>query len=447
MKICVNTQTPLVRFNLSVEEFNKKYGGLPLPINLKLLSEDKDFVFSPGGVTRMVYPLLRELVNKEGEVHWVSLNPSFPLEAKIDKIVLHPITLPNEKLKGYGLFKESLWKAFHGLSEGNLIDLLWQREYSDYTYYNRLSSEKMLNLDKIYNFDFFYIHDFQQLPVGHMLHTVKRKIFRWHIPFDESSIPEEWKDFLSLYLNSYDAVIVSCKGYLKTLDLLGYNGKAYYIYPYLDPSHYNEPNELEVKLFKERFGIDDKDRVILVVARLDPMKGQDRVIKALRKVSKDFPNLKLLLVGNGSFSSSKQGIGLSKAEIWLSYLKDLAKDLKVIFTGYLSQRELNVAYYISEFTILPSIKEGFGLVVIESWLFKKPVIVSKRAGIAEIINEGENGFLFDPEDLDTLVDKMKDLLSNPEKVKRMGEKGFQTSKRCLIEEGIKEEVRLIESLI
>ncbi|MEM4311551.1 MAG: glycosyltransferase family 4 protein [Nitrososphaerales archaeon] len=446
LKICVNTQTPLLKFNLN-SNLEKTLKALPKPLDLTLLKENRDYNFSPGGVTRMVFPLLKELTYKGllKDTHWVSLNPFGPTKVIVDGITLNHISLPSEKLKGYGITKEFIWKTFHGLTQdlGPITQIFWQDEFSDFTFYNRLSAERILKLDRKHDFDLFYIHDFQQLAVGHMLHTLKPKIFRWHIPFDESSVPEEWRDFLSLYFNSYDAIIVSCKKYIKTLHHLGYNGKAYYAYPYIDSSPYVKPTKQELNNFCEKLKIDKEDKVILVVARLDPMKGQDRVIRALREVIKDFPEVKLLLIGNGSFSSSKQGIGLSKAERWLNHLKNLAKELeiedKVIFTGYVSQRELNAAYYRCDLTILPSIKEGFGLVVIEGWLFKKPAIVSVKAGIAELINEGENGLLFNPEDEEALAYKISYLLNNPKKARILGNKGYDTSKKCLIDEGVKVE--------
>jgi glycosyltransferase involved in cell wall biosynthesis len=181
------------------------------------------------------------------------------------------------------------------------------------------------------------------------------------------------------------------------------------------------------------------------------MKGQDRVIRAMVKVVGDIPNVKLILVGNGSFSSSKQGIGLSKADRWLNELCTLVKRLgmedRVVFTGHLSQRQLNAAYERCDLTILPSIREGFGLVVIESWLYGKPTIVSSKAGIAELVEEGRNGLLFDPDDLLTLAEKISDLLSDPNRARILGKNGFATSKKCLIDQGVKAESEVILGLI
>jgi glycosyltransferase involved in cell wall biosynthesis len=402
----------------------------------------------------MVFPLLRLMKSRGviGSAHWVSLNSKGPERVVIDGITLYHVFLGAEKMKGYGYTKEVIWNALHGILQNpaSISQILWQDEFSDYSYYNRLSSELIMKLDRAYDFDLFYIHDFQQLPVGHMLHTLKPKIFRWHIPFDESMIPREWRGFLSTYLNSYDEIIVSSKKYLRSLNSFGYTGRASYVYPYVDPSSYVSPSKEEVEQYCQRFGIKKHHKVVLVVARLDPMKGQDKVIEAIAKVSKNVPEVKLVLVGNGSFSSSKNGVGLSKADKWFYQLKTLAKKLeleeRVVFTGHLSQSELNAAYVRSDVTVLPSVREGFGLVVIESWLFHKPTILTKRAGISELVEDGRNGLLFDPEDTNSLAENISLLLLEPERARILGENGFLSSKQCTIEQGLKAESEVIIGL-
>lgn len=455
VKICVNTQTPVMKFSLPDDKIQGNSDQHLAPVVLGELVEGRDFQFTPGGVTRMVLPLLERMISAKiiDDAHWVSLNPKGPREVKMDGITLHNILLESDRLKGYGDTKEAMWRTLHGLPTGPEppSQIFWKDEFSDFTYYNRISAERIMQMDKIFDFDLFYIHDFQQLPVGHMLNTLKPKIFRWHIPFDESAIPSEWAEFLTTYLNSYDSIIMSCKRYMRALEKFGYIGKSHYVYPYIDPSQYGEPTENEVADLQRWTGISDGDRVVLVVARLDPMKGQDRAIKAMAMVVKDIPNAKLVLVGNGSFSSSKQGIGLSKADRWLEELRQLSRRLgieeHVIFAGHLEQAQLNAAYKRADLTVLPSVKEGFGLVVIESWLYKKPTIITTTAGIAELIENGHNGVLFDPEDTEGLAGKVSEILLNPLYAEKLGKNGFFTSRGCLIDRGVKDESEIMLGLI
>jgi glycosyltransferase involved in cell wall biosynthesis len=403
----------------------------------------------------MVYPLIREMIRRRmfGKAHWVSLNSQAPDEVSADNITLHHIKLEPDKVTGYGYTKEVIWNVLHGTGqEATSPDgVLWQDEYPAFVFYNRLTAEQILKLDHENDFDVFYIHDFQQLPIGHMLHSPKPCIFRWHIPFDESMIPLEWKGFLSTYLNSYDVIIVSCKKYLDSLRSFGYTGNAKCIRPYLDINSYSKPTGAQMDELCHNLNIHDDDRIILTVARLDPMKGQDRVIKAISEVRRDFPDAKLLLVGNGSFSSSKSGLGLNKAEGWREELRRISGELllkdNVIFAGHLNEKQLCAAYERCDMTVLPSIREGFGLVVVESWLFKKPAIVSSRAGIAEMIKDGENGITFDTNCPLSLAEKITSLLRNPSLGRTIGENGFATSRNCSMEYGVKEESEVIGELM
>jgi len=240
-------------------------------------------------------------------------------------------------------------------------------------------------------------------------------------------------------LESYDAVIVSCRKYAKSLSSAGFKGKVYQIYPHVDEQmHKGRVPTSMVGQFCEKFGIKGDDLVILVVARLDPIKGQDVAIKAMPSILKRFPTAKLVLAGDGSFSSSRRGgLGLPKGARWLDKLEGLAKRLGVgdnlIFTRYLTRDELRAAYSRANVVVLPSKLEGFGLVVIEGWLYKKPVVVSSRAGVAELVMDGENGYTFNPGEPGELASKIMTLFSKPERASEVGERGFQTAKTCFLE--------------
>ena len=422
-------------------------------LDLPSLKEGEDFEYSPGGVTRMVLPLLIHMM-KNGladSAHWVCLNPEAPATVKVNGITIHHVNLMRNRRVGYGLTKDFIWRVFHGLSRSTEQDLLWADNFVDYTFYNRISAELIRNLDALEDFDLFYVHDFQQLPVGRMLQTLKPKILRWHIPFEESTIPSDWSSFLSTYLNSYDAIIVSCRKYLDALKSLGHKGESFYVYPYIDHNAYTKPTEQDLSELKRRLRLRGDEKVILLVARLDPMKGQDAVIKAMPLVLRDVREVRLVIIGDGSFSGSKRGLGLSKSEKWLMELRNLTKTLgmedNVIFAGYLRQELLNAAYETCDMSILPSRQEGFGLVVVESWLYKKPTLVSKEAGIAELVDDGRNGLLVDPMDPAVIAEKISTVLTDQRLADSLGENGHLTSRKCQIDEGLRAEWEIINKLV
>jgi glycosyltransferase involved in cell wall biosynthesis len=451
LSICINTQTPLVQFLTPAEGTRPGDGGRG-PTNLADLREGVDYRFSPGGVTRMVYPLVRRLLHEKviREAHWVALNPHAPPTVRTEELTLHNVTIPGERMAGYSKVKEAIWGRIHELNPVEEHDeLFWSEAFSEYAYYNRMTAELIGKLDAELDFDVFYIHDFQQLAVGHMLGTLKPKIFRWHIPFDASTIPEKWRAMLSTYLGSYDVLVVSAQSYAKSVRALRPKGKIIRLYPYVDPDDYSRPEKEKVAEVSLRFGVTPEDEVALVVGRMDPMKGQDLAIAAFATLAPKYPHLKLVLVGNGSFSGSAAGLGLSKSGVWRTHLESLVAGRglagRVVFTGHLGQVELDCLYERSRFTLMPSVREGFGLVAVESWLHGRPVIVTERAGIAELIRDGVNALLFDPDDPAALVRQMNRLLGDRSGAlrTRLVRNGRTTAKKCSIDAAEKAESEML----
>ncbi len=451
LSICINTQTPLV-------QFLRPPGGQRLDsaardvTDLATLREGVDYRYSPGGVTRMVYPLVRRLLknNVLSDAHWVALNPHAPPTVRMGHLTLHNVEIESERMAGYGKVKEAIWGRIHEIdATEHHDDLFWSEAFSEYSYYNRHTAELIRRLDQEYDFDVFYVHDFQQIPVGHMLGTMKPKIFRWHIPFDASVIPDEWRALLTTYLDNYDVIVVSAARYAESLGAFGPKGKVLHLYPYVDPDDYSRPAREAIAATSERIGLLSSDVVALLVGRMDPIKGQDLAIDAFASLAKRYPHLKLVLVGNGSFSGSGAGLGLSKSTTWRTQLEGLVQraglEDRVVFTGHLPQNELDCLYERSLFTILPSVREGFGLVTVESWLHGKPAIVTERAGIAELIRDGVNGLLFDPDEPGALARKMRLLLDDHSgKLRaRLIRNGRTVSKKCSLEAAEKAETQML----
>jgi glycosyltransferase involved in cell wall biosynthesis len=74
--------------------------------------------------------------------------------------------------------------------------------------------------------------------------------------------------------------------------------------------------------------------------------------------------------------------------------------------------------------LMPSLWEGFGLVVLEAMAAKLPVIASRISALPEIVIEGETGYLVTPADSDGLAQHMTHLLNDPALATQMGEAGL-----------------------
>jgi glycosyltransferase involved in cell wall biosynthesis len=443
--ICVNSQTPLVRFLLPLEEVAARFWGETDPVRLDSFTPGVDYVPTAGGVTQVVRPLLLALLNQGAidKAHWLSIASTGRFRIQDGRITMHGVTLDAESLGAYTRAKEKLWNTLHGLTT-TPID---SADFQAFARYNWESTRAMFRLAE--DVDLYYVHDFQQLQTGAMIGLAAPVVFQWHIPLMVDRLSPTYRRFILRGLESFDAVIVSCRRDLEALVASGYHGRAYQVYPVIDSTRFPAPTPEAKAALERKFGVTDGDTIILCVGRMDPMKGQDVLLRAFRKVADDFPRARLVLVGNGSFTSSAAGgLGHSKADDWRRKLLDLARSLnlenRTSLTGFLNAEELTAAYARSDLVVLPSQREGFGLVVPEAWMYGTPTIVSEGAGVSELIVNGQNGVTFPAGDVDALADRLRTTLADPALAKEMGRRGKDSASACFVENRLPDILRVLQ---
>ncbi len=282
------------------------------------------------------------------------------------------------------------------------------------------------------------LHDFQLLPLAEHLPAGVPRLFRWHIPVPAE--PSPFLEYAADRLNEFDAVIVSTQPYADRLREAGVRVPIHARYPYLDEARRRVVTIDNVRAFNARWRLAEDDVVFLVVARLDPIKSQDVAIRALARIARVCPNAKLVLIGGGGFSGGRRGsLGLPQAATWRDTLDALARRSgasdRVVFTGNITDKELEVAYERSRAVLVPSRIEGFGLVAVEGWIHGRPVLVSRGAGVSDLTRDGRNGYAFDPDDAETLAEHMTHLAQNPRAALAMGQAGRLTARTCHLRPG------------
>lgn len=150
-----------------------------------------------------------------------------------------------------------------------------------------------------------------------------------------------------------------------------------------------------------RFGVVDKDTVIGFVASLKPPKDPFTFLKAFKKVSQKLPQIKAVIVGDG--------IIRPEVETLISSLK---LEKKVILTGW--QTPVEPFYREFDLLVLTSDSEGLPLTLVEAMASKTPVIASNVGGISELIEDNRNGFLVGPKEVETLAERILDILKKSE---------------------------------
>lgn len=444
MRICVNSQTPFIRFKIGYEELLEKYGSLSDPLDLKELEQGVDYEYTPGGVTAMVYPSMKNLISKGylNAVKWVSLGVNYPPRVLVDNILISHIEIDENVLREYTAFKEELWLEIHGAGRGKFTQL----GFNGYATYNWANARRLF--EYINDVDLFYVQDFQLLMTGPVIGPTAPAMLRWHIPFMPEAMGGFARRLVIKGMESFDAVVVSTRRDLEGLIKADYRGRAYQLYPYVDPSEWTPPSTSIVQRVSDKIGLRKDEKVVLMVARMDEVKSQDIAIKALSIALKKL-KIKLILIGNGSFSSSATGgLGHGKGKYWRTELEKIVRDLKlednVSFLGHSTRDELKAAYNIASLVLLPSRVEGFGVTVLEGWINRKPVVVSSGAGASELVVNDSNGYVFPSGDYESAAEMIVKALGSVGD--RLGENGYETSKQCHLDISTEREKAIMEEV-
>ncbi|MDP3990936.1 MAG: glycosyltransferase family 4 protein [Candidatus Nealsonbacteria bacterium] len=151
---------------------------------------------------------------------------------------------------------------------------------------------------------------------------------------------------------------------------------------------------------------------VLFVGNLQKVKGIDILLKAFARVSLDFPEFKLILIGHGP-----------EKENLKSQSSALKIDRKVEFKGQLSLEETRNIMKNCYCLVLPSLSEGLGRVLAEAQALSKPTIASRVGGIPDLIQDGQSGFLFEVGNVEQLTEKLRTLLKDKTLAIEMGKKG------------------------
>jgi len=154
------------------------------------------------------------------------------------------------------------------------------------------------------------------------------------------------------------------------------------------------------------------DAFIVFVGQLEKVKGINILIEAFTNIKRDFPDFKLVIIGEGSERKNLE-----------FKIKDLGLKNKVKLKGKLSLEQTKDIMKRCYCLVLPSLSEGLPRVLMEAMALEKPVIASNVGGIPELIKDNENGFLFEKGHSKELARKLKILLEDRNLAKEMGKKG------------------------
>lgn len=163
---------------------------------------------------------------------------------------------------------------------------------------------------------------------------------------------------------------------------------------------------------RAKYGLTEEDIVIGKISRFSILKGHKYLLSAFELVSKKIPSAKLLLVGNGELESE---------------LKDQVSSMKlndrVVFTGLVQPDEIPGVISAMDIVVHTSLLEGLARVLPQGIMMEKPVISFDLDGAHEVIKDGLNGYLIEPENIEMLAERIVDLALDLNKAKTFGKAG------------------------
>lgn len=171
---------------------------------------------------------------------------------------------------------------------------------------------------------------------------------------------------------------------------------------YFFPNDFNKPEEL-----LKRYDINKDSQIIMCLTRqssFEKYKGYDNVIEVLPNLIKRYPKLIFVLAGKADEEEEQR-----LKELVAAY--QIQNNVKLI--GFVDEGEVSDHFLLADIFVMPSKKEGFGIVFIEAMASGLRVIAGNKDGSVDALANGKLGKLVDPDNLKQIEETLADLLAHP----------------------------------
>ncbi len=332
-----------------------------------------------GAKTHMLY-LLREL-SRHMEVKLISLRPGvFADDARalgIDVSVIKSANIFSDIKKVTKIITDGKYDIVHSHgAKANIFSLAASRKAG-------LPTVTTVHSD--YRLD--YMHSFpKRITIG-LVNSIALRFIKNHI-----AVSNNFKEMLiSRNFNPLDIYVL-------------YNGMDF------------SPPDVEYSrkglLDKFKLDIPDDNVIVGIAARLYPVKSIETIVKAAHIVKARDPKVKFLIGGDGEDRKMLE-----------SLTAELGLEDTVFFLGW--QDDPNEIMSSIDISVLTSISESFSYSILEGARFKKATISTRVGGIPDLIENGKNGFLFEPGDVERFAELILELAADEGKRTEMGRQLYE----------------------
>ncbi len=172
------------------------------------------------------------------------------------------------------------------------------------------------------------------------------------------------------------------------------------------------------KTFSTRFFNGEDVRILCMIGRIHPVKGQLDFLQAAKEISKKYPECRYLIIGDTPTGFE------SYLETMQQYVSEHNLNAKVCITN-VNSLEIPKLLSCIDLFVAPSYMESFSFALIEAMSMSKPVVTTRVGGTPEMIEDGESGLIVEPGDTTALVDAILNLLSNDHQHALLGENALK----------------------
>jgi glycosyltransferase involved in cell wall biosynthesis len=257
---------------------------------------------------------------------------------------------------------------------------------------------------------------YMQYPLNrHKFKNPKPFIFQGAFHFKDNFPPE---DLSPLTLNamkaadiywsntSFESGIVNALGVKKEKIKLIATG--------IDPDEFKNADKY---FFRTHFKMQQNEILLVCLGRIDAFKGIDVFMQSLYQLNLTFQNFKAVVAGNNF------GFLDNLKTIRSGFPEELKN--KIFFLENISHTEKVNLCAAMDMLVLPSVNESFGMVFLEAWSCKKPVIGADIGAIATVISDKKDGLLFEKDNPQSLASQMLKLAEDKDLREQMGVRGYR----------------------
>ncbi len=349
-----------------------------------------------GGIARHVAGLYPEIVKLNHEIHLITVAvETAPVEEEVEGIEIYRVPVVDND----NFF---LWVTNMNSSMKGKVDQI---------------------IREIGNFDLIHAHDWL---VGDAAISIKHQ---YKIPLiatihateygRNNGIHSETQSYIAhkegnLVYNAWRVIV--CSGYMRheVHRALGCPwDKIDVVYNGIRPEKKKRLSDFDHSQFRRRFANDD-EKIIYYVGRMAHEKGIHVLLNAAPQVLHQINGrAKFVIIGGGN----------------TSHLQQQARNLGILhhcyFTGFMSEEDLNKFQTIADCAVFPSLYEPFGIVALESFAARVPVVVSDAGGLPEVVRHTKTGITTYTNNPDSLTWGILEIIHNPEYAKFLVKNAFE----------------------